>query len=67
MYVCAYVCVLLLLYDNICGYVFQNTERARQAKLVGASMECRVFLHTSDAALKDALKTIQGDSSILPQ
>ena len=43
------------------------TEKARQAKLVGASMECRVFLHTSDAVLKDTLKSMQGDSSILPK
>eukprot|EP01036_Dinobryon_divergens_P030377 gene30377-39614_t len=49
------------------GEVNRCIEKARQAKLVGASMECRVFLHTSDAVLKDTLKSMQGDSSILPK
>jgi isoleucyl-tRNA synthetase len=40
-------------------------ELARQAKLVGASMECAVYLHTGDAPTRLRLQQLQGDERLL--
>jgi isoleucyl-tRNA synthetase len=41
-------------------------ESARQAKEIGASMECKVYLHTSDEAMAAKLFSMQGDTDFLP-
>lgn len=42
-------------------------ELARQSKLVGASMEASVYIHTSDPSLKAKLSAMKGDQRFLAQ
>ena len=41
-------------------------EKARQAKVVGANMECCVHIHSSNDQLLELLRAMKGDDELLP-
>lgn len=55
--------LLLKVRDDVNGCL----EKARQAKLIGASQEAHVKLFTSDPTLLETLKSLESDDKILPK